>query len=215
MPLFKAIDQTGYTVNIPDYPERIISLVPSQSELLFHLGLEERVIGITRFCVHPEHWRRNKTRVGGTKKLHLDKIAALEPDLVLANKEENTKEEIEFLRTKFNVWTSDILTMDDNLEMITQVSKMVGESSKGQLLCDSISSKINQLKINPRGSALYVIWKNPIMAAGRDTYINTMLELSGYINIMPNSDSHLRYPELLEEDLIKMNPDNILLSSEP
>src|SRR5688572_18242167 len=99
-------DQLGREIEISSPPQRIISVVPSQTELLYDLGAP--VVGITKFCVHPDEWFRTITRIGGTKQLHLDKIAALQPDLIIANKEENTKEQIETLATLFPVWISDI-----------------------------------------------------------------------------------------------------------
>src|SRR3954467_15419481 len=102
-------DQLGRKILFRQFPpKRIISLVPSQTELLYDLGLDEEVVGITKFCVHPETWFRNKTRVGGTKQLHIDIIRSLQPDLVIANKEENTKEQIDALAKEFPVWISDI-----------------------------------------------------------------------------------------------------------
>src|SRR5688572_23408089 len=95
------IDHTGRSIHLASVPRRIISLVPSQTELLADLGLDEEVVGITKFCVHPESWFINKTRVGGTKQIKMDIIHQLNPDLVLANKEENVKEQIEELERHY------------------------------------------------------------------------------------------------------------------
>src|SRR5690349_19827050 len=119
------IDQTGRNVAIPGIPARIVSLVPSQTELLFHLGLDQEVCGITKFCIHPKHWFQNKERVGGTKQLHIDKIKALNPDLILANKEENLRNEIELLEMEFPVWVSDIINVESALSMIGSVGHIV------------------------------------------------------------------------------------------
>src|SRR5688500_11346244 len=99
-----SIDQLGRNITLKGEPSRIISLVPSQTELLFDLGLGEHVVGITKFCVHPKEWFRSKTRVGGTKKLDIEKIRSLNPDLIIGNKEENEKEQIEELIKEFPVW---------------------------------------------------------------------------------------------------------------
>ena len=93
----------GRVVEIPFPPKRIISVVPSQTELLFHLGLNNEVLGITKFCVHPREWFQSKNKIGGTKHLHLDKIRALQPDLIIANKEENEQQQIETLMREFPV----------------------------------------------------------------------------------------------------------------
>ena len=93
--MIQSTDQTGHKITLKGPPQKIISLVPSQTELLYNLGLDKETIGITRFCIHPESWYRTKTRIGGTKDLHLDQIRNLQPDLVIANKEENTREQVE------------------------------------------------------------------------------------------------------------------------
>src|SRR5665213_2671183 len=119
MPEF--IDQTGRKVTVHDNPKRIISVVPSQTELLYDLGLRDEVIGVTKFCVHPNEWFHGKTRIGGTKKLDIEKIKSLNPDLIIANKEENTKEQIEELIKYFPVWISDVKTLEDALNMIDTI----------------------------------------------------------------------------------------------
>jgi len=125
------IDQTGRTITLEKTPARIISLVPSQTELLFYLGLDKEVIGITRFCVHPEQWFRTKTRIGGTKQLKTDLIHQLHPDLIIANKEENIKEQVEELATRYPVWVSDINNLKDAYEMIHSIANMVGKTVEG------------------------------------------------------------------------------------
>ena len=122
MPIYP--DQTGHSINLTAIPKRIISVVPSQTELLFDIGLDEEVIGITKFCVHPEQWFRTKKRVGGTKQLNIDIINSLKPDLIIANKEENTREEISLLQSKYHVWTSDIGHLNDALCMIYDIGSI-------------------------------------------------------------------------------------------
>ncbi|NVJ47456.1 MAG: ABC transporter substrate-binding protein, partial [Cytophagia bacterium] len=116
MPTVK--DQMGRRVKVPEAPKRIISLVPSQTELLYDLGLETEVVGITKFCIHPQHWRKEKTIVGGTKQVHFDVIESLQPDLIIGNKEENEEGFIQELASKYPVWMSDITTLNDALDMI-------------------------------------------------------------------------------------------------
>jgi len=203
-------DQIGRTVRIPKIPQRIVSLVPSQTELLFDLGLDERVVGITKFCVHPESWFRNKTRVGGTKKLRLDTIRELNPDLIIANKEENKQEDIEQLEKDIPVWASNVNDLDSALEMIEAVGEIT-DSNSGKLIKE-IEAGFSKLKpIHPKKKTLYLIWKNPYMAAGSDTFISDMLQRCGFENAI----TERRYPELTEEQLVELNPELILLSSEP
>ncbi|MBS1497266.1 MAG: ABC transporter substrate-binding protein, partial [Bacteroidetes bacterium] len=97
---------------------RIISLVPSQTELLYHLGLEEEVAGITKFCIHPDAWHKAKPRIGGTKNINISKIKNLSPTLIIANKEENVKEQITLLAHEYDVWVTDVNNLQDALQMI-------------------------------------------------------------------------------------------------
>lgn len=203
-------DQIGRTVQIPRSPQRIISLVPSQTELLFNLGLGERVVGITKFCVHPEEWFRTKTRVGGTKKLHLDVIRELNPDLIIANKEENNREDIEALEKDFSVWVSDVNDLDSAFDMIRSVAEIT-DSDVSQLLREIEAGFADLKPLNLSKRVLYLIWKNPYMAAGSDTFITDMLQRCGFENVVFET----RYPELTEQQMIDLNPEVILLSSEP
>jgi ABC-type Fe3+-hydroxamate transport system substrate-binding protein len=203
-------DQVGRTVVVPKYPKRIVSLVPSQTELLFDLGLVERVVGITKFCVHPEEWFRTKSRIGGTKQLDFEAILALNPDLIIANKEENNKEDIERLEKNFPVWVSDVNDLDSALEMIRLIAELTKtDSSK---LTQEIQSGFSQLMpIQPQKKTLYLIWKNPYMASGNDTFINDLMQRCGLENMVTDN----RYPELDETEIARLNPEVILLSSEP
>src|SRR5438067_1678980 len=123
-------DQLQREIELNSTPKRIISLVPSQTELLSDLGLEKEVIGITKFCIHPDRWFRTKTRVGGTKKLNTESIRSLKPDLIIGNKEENEQSQIEQLQKEFPVWMSDIRNLDDALEMITEVGTLVDKGDE-------------------------------------------------------------------------------------
>jgi hypothetical protein len=121
---------------LPHPPRRIISLVPSQTELLYALGLDEEVVGITKFCVHPPAWHRHKTRVGGTKDIHSDIIRSLQPDLIIANKEENLQQQVEALFPHYPVWVSDVASMPDALEMIIAVGALTGTEEKANIFHD-------------------------------------------------------------------------------
>lgn len=204
------IDQLGRTIEVPAHPQRIVSLVPSQTELLFDLGLGDRVLGITKFCTHPELWFRTKRRVGGTKKLKFDVIRELNPDLILANKEENNQADIEQLEKEFPVWVSDVNDLDSALEMIRSIAELTnGDASE---LMAEIALGFQQLKpMAAKKKTLYLIWKDPYMAAGSDTFINDMMQRCGFANAVSES----RYPEFSEEALALLNPELILLSSEP
>lgn len=205
-------DQMGRTISIEWPPKRIVSLVPSQTELLFDLGLDAEVVGITKFCVHPEQWFRSKRRVGGTKKLDFTKIAELKPDLIIGNKEENEEAQIKQLMEQYPVWMSDIHNLHEALGMIKELGAIVNRTQKTDVLIDNIEVNFSQLKAGKKLKVLYFIWKNPYMAVGTDTFINDMLSRCGLENLAGNNS---RYPELTGEEIAKLSPDVILLSSEP
>jgi ABC-type Fe3+-hydroxamate transport system substrate-binding protein len=209
------VDQLERRVALTAFPpKRIVSVVPSQTELLFYLGLDEEVAGITKFCVHPEAQFQRKPRVGGTKNLHLEEIAQLNPDLIIANKEENELEQIEWLQARFPVWISDVITFDDALEMIRRVGELTGKGEAGAALAFKLQGEFFKLRAEkwPEKRAAYLIWNQPIMAAGAKTFIHSMLRLAGF----KNAFGHMpRYPEITDDVLKKANPDYILLSSEP
>lgn len=200
-------------IKIPDNPKRIISLVPSQTELLAYLGLENEVIAITRFCIFPERWYKNKTRVGGTKKLHLDKIKELAPDLIIANKEENTKEEIEELAKYFSVYVTDVLNLDGTLLMIEEIGRLCGKLLIALNLNEQIKKEINKIQSkNYRELRIaYFIWKAPWMAVGKGVFIDAMMQLAGFKNVFAEE----RYPAFELDELKKLKPELLLLSSEP
>lgn len=204
-------DQTGKLLSIPSLPGRIISMVPSQTELLFDLGLEQQVVGITKFCIHPAHWFRSKQRIGGTKQIHIDRIKSLQPDLVIANKEENVKEQIEEIETICPVYTSDIKTSEDAFQMFTDIGKLTGTEARSATLIQSIRESFSKLPASTAGSALYLIWRNPYMAAGNDTFISHMMQVAGFKNVVTIE----RYPQLDPEVIHQLKPSFIFLSSEP
>jgi ABC-type Fe3+-hydroxamate transport system substrate-binding protein len=206
------IDQRGKNINIPLPPRRIISLVPSQTELLADLGLEEHVVGITKFCIHPPAWRKTKALVGGTKHFDFEAIHSLQPDLIIGNKEENYKEGIEALEGRYRVWISDIVTLQDAFGMIAGVGQITGSSLAAGRLVDGIRNAFAQIKKHEQLSVLYLIWKKPWMAAGSGTFIHEMLATIGLNNVA----GHLpRYPELTPQQIQELKPDLIFLSSEP
>jgi len=211
MPVFT--DQLNRTINLPSSPSRIISLVPSQTELLHYLGLEDEVVGITKFCVHPEKWFREKRRIGGTKTYHLDRIEALKPDLIIANKEENDREQVEALAKKYPVWSSDIRSLEDALDMIKRIGEIVNRKENSYQLVAAIQAAFSKLKEkNNLKSAVYFVWREPYMVAGGDTFINEMMQWAGFDNVFQNQT---RYPQINLMDLKKINPEAILLPSEP
>ncbi len=210
-------DQIGNTITLEAAPQRIISLVPSQTELLFDMGLEDRIVGITKFCVHPYHLKSTKKIIGGTKKVHIEKIKLLQPDIIIANKEENTEEIVAALQEIAPVWVSNIITIQDSLDMIAELGKLFAVRTQAQQWIDKINYALSDFKNFMKGrevqKAAYFIWKNPYMAAGGDNFINEMLKLNSFTNIY---EERGRYPEIIIQKIrIQGDPDVVFLSSEP
>ena len=196
-------------------PQRIVSLVPSQTELLSDLKLDDQVIGITSYCVHPKDWRRKKVIVGGTKNFNLSKIKSLNPDLIIANKEENQKEKLELLMKDFPVWISDVRNLDSAIEMINSIGLITSSESISKGIVNDIQSSLLDLKTpkKNRKKVAYLIWDNPIMSVNSDTFIDNMLSINGWDNCFANYSK--RYPEISMEEINIVNPDYVFLSSEP
>ncbi len=195
-------------------PKKIVSLVPSQTELLHYLGLENETIAITKFCVHPETWFRHKLRIGGTKALNIEKITELEPDLIIANKEENVKEQVEALSGKFPVWVSDINNLDDAIQMIIDIGELTGKKERASELVVAIETAFDSLKenIHTHIPAAYFIWRDPYMTVGGDTFISDVMKKAGFKNVFADMD---RYPEISIEQIKASGCQLVLLSSEP
>ena len=205
-------DQCGNTTALDRLPSRIISLVPSQTELLFDLGLGHQLVGITRYCTRPVGAKNQINIVGGTKNFDIACIKALHPDLIIGNKEENDRHRIRELQKDYPVWMSDIFDMKDALAMIRAVGEMTGTQERSSGLSNEIRASFSKLKKTADLRTLYLIWKKPWMAAAANTFIDSMLNLIGLRNCL---STLVRYPELTEGQIRQMSPDLIMLSSEP
>ncbi|MCF6141581.1 helical backbone metal receptor [Flavobacterium sp. K77] len=213
----KYTDQLGITHSFESAPQRIISLVPSQTELLYELGLEEKIVGITKFCVHPYHFKSTKKIVGGTKKVHFEKIKILQPDIIICNKEENTEEMVTELRKIATVWVTDICTIEDNLQMITDFGQLFNARTEAQKWNDKLRFALanfkNFIADKPIKKVAYFIWKDPYMVAGGSNFINELLKLNHFENIYEDRG---RYPEVeIGKIRAEGDPAIVFLSSEP
>jgi len=216
--MFTITDDLGTQHTFGQTPKRIISLVPSLTETLYELGLEDEIIGITKFCVHPYHLKSVKINVGGTKKVHIEKIKALNPDIIIANKEENTLEVVESLRDICPVFVTDIVTVEDALKTITDFGKIFKRTTDAKKWTDKIEFAYNDFKYFMQDKkwqkAAYLIWREPYMAAGGKTFINEMLKLNKFKNIYELFEG--RYPEVeIRKMRIQGDPELVFLSSEP
>lgn len=203
-------DDLGRAVPLQGVPQRIVSLCPSQTELLFDLGAGDRVVGVTKFCIHPEE-ARTRPRVGGTKNVSSEKVRSLSPDLILAQKEENTKEIVEALAAEFPVYVTDVTDVASALSMIERVGLLVDLEVAAAELSRSIRKDLESIPSRSGGRALYLIWRGPWMAAGPETFIHSVLEACGFENAVRTP----RYPELDADAIRALAPDWVLLSSEP
>jgi ABC-type Fe3+-hydroxamate transport system substrate-binding protein len=207
------IDQTGRQVTLDSAPARIISVVPSLTELLHGLQLDTEVIAITKFCVHPSQWFLTKPKIGGTKSLDIPRILELNPDLIIANKEENVKEQVEELSKNFRVWVSDINNPEDAFSAIEQIGLLTHKQKESIDLVSKIRSRLSMLHLHTSvATACYLIWSNPYMTIGNDTFIHSMLHAAGFDNVFKDKT---RYPTITLTDIAERNPGYILLSSEP
>lgn len=211
MPFFT--DQLNRTIELPQKPVRIVSLVPSQTELLFSLSLNEEVVGITKFCIHPDNWFRTKQRIGGTKNVDIEKVASLQPDLIIANKEENVQEQIEALAEQFPVWVSDVNNLDDATSMMLSIGEMVQKHNEAKNLVSDLQQAFSSLSASPNThKTAYLIWRDPYMTVGSDTFIHQMMKAVRFQNVFADKQ---RYPQISLEQLQAANCQLLLLSSEP
>lgn len=191
---------------------KAISLVPSITETLYSLGLNEEVVGTTKFCVHPQDWFRTKERIGGTKNIHIQKIRELQPDLIIANKEENVKEQVEELAKDFEVLLTDVNNFEEALQMLRAVGNAVSKGFEADQLIAGIERKFSKINPAEQKTAAYLIWENPYMTVGGDTFIHEMMKKAGFENIFADTN---RYPETQINELKELKPEYLLLSSEP
>ncbi|MCR9155159.1 MAG: helical backbone metal receptor [Bacteroidetes bacterium] len=211
MPIY--IDQLGRSVELKKAPQRIVSAVPSLSELIVDLGAEQRLVGITSWCVHPTNLLLDKKVIGGTKNLDISKIRSLKPDLIIANKEENPQDQIEALAKEFPVWVSDVRSLDQAFDMIAMLAKLLELENRGANLLGELAELRKGCRASDGLSYLYFIWKDPYMVAGKDTYISSLFDEIGMQNLAPENEE--RYPQLSLQSIQELKPDRIILSSEP
>ena len=207
-------DQMNRELRLAMRPTRIVSLVPSISELLFDIGVEDRVVGVTKFCVHPSHWLATKTIVGGTKTLKTEVISMLAPDLIIGAKEENERDQIEMLTEIAPVFMADVKCIQDATALVEVIGEICGVAETSRRLCNDIQLHLSGLQHKATGKVAYLIWNQPMMCVGSDTYIDSVLTWMGYENVA-SALSGSRYPEITMNVLKSLNPDKIFLSSEP
>ena len=201
------------TKDLPAFPNKIISLVPSQTELLHYLGLQNEVIGITKFCVHPAEWFKNKIKIGGTKNVNIQKVQQLKPDLIIGNKEENVKEQVVALANEFSVWVTDINKLEEAFVMIKNIGELTNKVDQAHALIANIRNEFLKLRVRAYSvKACYIIWRNPYMTIGGDTFISDIMKHCRFQNIF---EDKYRYPEITLQEIKDRDCQVVLLSSEP
>jgi ABC-type Fe3+-hydroxamate transport system substrate-binding protein len=208
------IDQIGHRMHLPAEIRTIVSTVPSQTEWLFDMGLGERIVGVTKFCIHPLEACKSKMQIGGTKQLKLDLIHQLNPDLIIANKEENTSSDIEALQQRHAVWTSDIVSLNDSYDMMIRLGGLLQCQERAESMVSDIKVGFSDMPQRKPLRALYLIWNDPWMAAGTSTFIHSMMVAAGFSNVTDQL-TNSRYPIVSVQDVLELAPEVILLSSEP
>lgn len=202
-------DQLKTMMEVSPPLHRIVSLVPSITQTLYDLGLEAKVIGRTRFCPHIS----KPVSIGGTKDPKIDQILDLEPSVILANKEENRPEDVDDLRSFYPVWTSDVTSIFDSQDLIFRLGQLFDAHIQAEKIITEVETGLEACKNRLAGMrAAYLIWKNPYMSCGGDTYIHSIMSHLGLKNVYSSSK---RYPEVKLEELKEESPDLVLLTSEP
>jgi iron complex transport system substrate-binding protein len=207
-------DHLGRIVHLPSFPQRIVSLCPSITKTLVDLGLGHRLVGRTRFCIHPKEIMQLIPQVGGTKEINFDRLRALDPDLIIGEKEENTQEMIASLEAEYPVYMTDVVDFATAQEMVIDLGRITRtEAAAGRLLQQLADSWAGIQTLAEPIPCLYLIWKNPWMAAGANTFIDSVLEKCGFNNLATNLPG--RYPVLDDLSFFKEKPILIFLSTEP
>ncbi len=198
-------------------PQRIVSLVPSWTESVFLLGAGSRLVGATRYCIEPADELQSVPRVGGTKNPKLEKIAELDPDLVLVNSEENRAEHIDWLRTRFPVYESMPRTVRQAAATVRELGAHLGAEREAGAALLEIEAQMarGEAEALTHGTVrvMYAIWKKPWMAINRDTYIHDVLTKAGALNV--TADCAARYPEISLDTLRDLSVELVILPDEP
>ena len=211
------IDATDTEINLQRPAREVVSLVPSITELVCSMRLGSRLVGVTKFCVEPAEIVTPIRKVGGTKNPDVERIIKLNPQLVLANREENTEEDVLALREAgLNVYVSEVRTAEEAQVEVDKIGRLLGGISMktGEAITEALEEQRHVQRMRPRVRVAALIWRNPYMAVSGDTYIGDILRTCGAINVCEDAGRG-RYPRLQLSDLVALDPEVILLPSEP
>jgi len=206
-------DDLGRELTFESPPRRVVSLCPALTETLFALGFGDAVVGRTSYCIRPAEHVRNVATVGGTKDVEIDRVRTLNPDLIIAAKEENPRRTVEALAETFPVYVIDVTDFESALQAITSLGHLTGRTEQARTLIDNVRNAFADLRPRATRRVAYLIWQKPYMAAGGNTYIHALLEKCGCENVCAQLTD--RYPEVTIEMLRRFAPQWVLLPSEP
>lgn len=204
------VDHLDRQVALQHGPQRIISLCPAITETLLTLGAN--VVGRTKYCIFPKETVNTIPTVGGTKQIDVEKIEALSPTLIICEKEENTKEIVEMLETRWPTFVCEVNSVDTAYRMIDTVGILADCQMQAEQLITDIQQAFQALPTF-EGRVAYMMWRKPYMAVGDTTYISNLLHMLGFYN--PITEREGRYPAVTLDDLAEAKLDYVLLSSEP
>jgi ABC-type Fe3+-hydroxamate transport system substrate-binding protein len=211
-------DASGFALALARPPRRIVSLIPSITETLCHLGLADALVGITAYCVEPRAVVHGKTRIGGEKDPDLAAIRALQPDLVVANIEENVREHVETLRGwDIPVWVTYPRTVAQSLVMIRELGAITDTAGRAAAILADLEPLYAQVRATTARRrpvpVFYPIWRAPWMTINADTYIHDLLAVCGAANVF--GDRPARYPTVTLDEVAARRPEVIVLPDEP
>lgn len=220
MTFLQTTDDLGFKLELAQRPARIVSLVPSWTETLFAFGAGDEIVGLTRFCVEPADRVAGVPKIGGTKNPDIKAIVDLKPEIVIANAEENRREDIEKLRAAgIPVFTTYSRTVAAAVEAILKLGQVVGRPAEADAIAREVVREVSVIETGLgvwnrlRFRVFCPIWKNPWMAFNADTYAHDVLRMLGFNNIFAAAGE--RYPRVTLDETLELRPDFVLLPNEP
>ena len=210
-------DQAGRIVSIEKIPEKIISLAPGNTEILYALGLEDRLVGVTEYCNYPEA-TKEKPQIGGFAAIDIEKVVAIEPDLILAANIHKGEVIPQLERLGFTVLALDPKTLDEVLEAINLIGRFTGKTEEAARLTTEMKNRIKAVTYKTatlseaqRPGVFYILWHDPLMTVSAETRIHELIIKAGGVNIARDLEGG--YPTMSLEAVIMANPQVIIAGS--
>ena len=208
------VDETGRTIRVPQTIQRVVSLAPSLTETIYALGLQERLVGDTDYCDYPAEAQK-KNKVGGTINPSIEKIASLHPDLVLVTKGPNRLETVETLKgLGIPSYATDPHTVNEIISSTEKIAEVMGAPEAGTSVAEDMEKHLGALQEQLKGVAsrrvLFVVWTEPLISIGKDTFIADALRRAGAVSIV---DSAQGWPETNLEEVARLQPEYLVFAS--